>query len=151
MLSKSETCRIVLSFIITLAVLYQASCEQFRIQSIPGKGSGAVAIRNINVGELLIDEEPLFTINPSWFRPSESYSLTRVEKIMETVTEQQKKAFYSLHGFVQENRGSNQGDPRLPQEGLGREATSLDIFRTNAYPTTPGRPGLFLQISRLNR
>ena len=45
------------------------SDNTFVIRELPGKGKGVIAVRNINVGELLIAEEPLFIV-PWWTRHS---------------------------------------------------------------------------------
>jgi hypothetical protein len=100
---------------------------------------GAVALRDVKVGECLIDEAPLFTQNnrAPWFQPSEAFAEAAVERAVARLAPAEQASFYALHGYT------GGALHTLPP-------TALQIYTTNAYPAGPDRSGLFPAISRLN-
>jgi hypothetical protein len=151
----------------------------YEIKEIPGKGSGVCAIRDISVGELLMEERPLFMIDSkkSWFTPSESYSEMRVQKEIEKLSVADQTRFYSLHGFISNNNDNSSSD--IPgdisnenndnksytmfknsnaennteykeSKSLKMRLPAIHTYRTNAYPCGQGKSGIFPLISRLN-
>ncbi|TFY64174.1 hypothetical protein EVG20_g6035 [Dentipellis fragilis] len=108
----------------------------FAVQSLPGRGKGLIAIRNIKRGELLIREAPLFIV-------PHTVTGSPVELILNMVrglSPEQSEAFYNL-SYV-----------HLPP-GLRPEAHAanvpLAIFQTNAVAAGAG-VGLFPNMARLN-
>jgi hypothetical protein len=131
----------------------------YTLTEIPGKGFGAIALRDIMPGELIMEEKPIITISSKkgWFTPSESYSEARVETEIEKLSDYDQDRFYALHGFMGHNCEFDDRD----LSSTGVDDTSLSkktnlklppiiIYRTNAYPAGPGKSGLFPLISRLN-
>ena len=143
--------------------------SMYELKEIAGKGFGAIALRDITPGELIMEEKPLFSITTKkgWFTPSESYSETRIENEVEKLSDFDQKRFYSLHGFVghdyeigttntddivsSEINQIEAGEPiTLRSKKLKMEIPPIHIYRTNAYPMGPGKSGIFPVISRLN-
>ena len=131
----------------------------YEVRAIQGKGFGAVALRDIFPGEMIIVEKPLFSISTKkgWFTPSESYSETRVENEVEKLSPGDQERFYSLHGYMGQNKDTND-DITVSKNAVvmgGEKIQRLKmppiiIYRTNAYPAGAGKSGLFPLISRLN-
>jgi len=113
---------------------------KYALQRLPGRGFGLVATERINRGELIIRESPLISINTqqSWFRPSDSYSSAKIDKIFNTLSQEDKLLYRSLYQFP--NSRSN----------LESSEDLLAIFRSNAYPTSDVSAGIFPVISRFN-
>jgi hypothetical protein len=157
---------VVSSQILFNSITLQAELQlpSYEIKEILGKGTGVCAIRDISVGELLMEERPLFMIDTkkAWFTPSESFSEMRVEKEVEKLSEGDQTRFYSLHGFISNNddksyedgmvKNSNDENNAVSKESksLKMRLPAIHIYRTNAYPCGQGRSGIFPLISRLN-
>jgi len=127
---------IVASFVV--AALFQ---PPYTIIPIPGKGFGAVATRNIEIGTLLIEETPLFSMTnrKPWFQPSESFVNDAMERTINNLSTAEQAQFYELHGYIPNVNDANKLVPN-----------ALQIYSTNAYPLGPDRSGIFPLISRLN-
>jgi SET domain len=119
--------------------------KAFQLHEIPLKGIGAIASRDIAIGELLIEEPALFSLqnHNSWFAPSESYSAARAESAVDKLSAEDQQRFYALHGYDSSGNYSEGGDGRSSR-------SAIHIYRTNAYPMGSGRSGMFPLISRLN-
>lgn len=155
---------VVSSHITFNSITVQAELQSYEIKEILGKGAGVCAIRDISVGELLMEERPLFMIDTkkAWFTPSESFSEMRVEKEVEKLSEGDQTIFYSLHGFISNNADKSYEDSMVENSNDENNAESIEskslkmrlpaihIYRTNAYPCGQGRSGIFPLISRLN-
>ena len=135
--------------------------SMYELKEIAGKGYGAIALRDISPGELIMEEKPLFSITTKkgWFTPSESYSETRIENEVEKLSDVDQKRFYSLHGFVGHDYeiGTTNSNDNVTVESVGIKSNRLKmqippihIYRTNAYPMGSGKSGIFPVISRLN-
>ena len=113
----------------------------YTIVPIPGKGFGAVATRNIDIGTLLIEETPLFSMTnrKPWFQPSESFVNDAMERTINSLSTAEQAQFYELHGYIPNADDTKKFGP-----------TALQIYSTNAYPQGPNRSGIFPLISRLN-
>ena len=123
---------------VDVAALFQ---PPYTIVAIPGKGFGAVATRNIEVGTLLIKETPLFSMTnrKPWFQPSESFVNDAMERTVNSLSTTEQAQFYELHGYIPNADDTKKLVP-----------TALQIYSTNAYPQGPNRSGIFPVISRLN-
>ena len=149
--------------------LEQTSSEasMFQLMEIPGKGFGAIALRDIVPGELIMNEKPLFSITTkkAWFTPSESYSEKRIEDEVEKLSVSDQERFYSLHGFISHENELVEEDLVIDVGSTGAEKAestvvnskklkmrvpSIHIYKTNAYPMGTGISGIFPLISRLN-
>lgn len=118
------------------------SSPSHQVTSLPGKGLGMVASRNIHPGELIMAEPPLLMV-PWWVKGIE-YNKTRERtQILEVQLKQlsagQRKGFWQLADCK-----ANPGEP-----------SSLDgIWRTNNFALGASGlrvdNGLFLNISRFN-
>lgn len=113
----------------------------FVISALPDKGLGVVAIRKIELGELIIAEAPLFIL-PWWIRHSQ-YPLKELRKCldraMDELTDEEEEAFYALSDCKTE------GD---------EDKTELGIWRTNNFAlgrsNSKSRNGIFPKLSRFN-
>ena len=113
-------------------VLDSEGKELYSLESIPGKGKGIVAARDISRGTRIISEKPLF-VAPG-FKAHQSAEKLIASKLKQLSRDQQR-AFLSLH--------NNYPGITTPFAG---------IVRTNALPLGPGASdgGLFLDCSRIN-
>ena len=132
---------IIVSFFEVVTALIQH--PPYTILPIPGKGFGAVATRDIEIGTLLIEEAPLFSMTnrKPWFQPSESFVNDAVERTIHTLSSTEQVQFHDLHGYIP-NVINDASKKLVP--------TALQIYSTNAYPMGPDRSGIFPLISRLN-
>jgi len=123
----------------------QESCC-FVSRQIDGKGIGVVAIRDIEVGDLIISEEPLLII-PWWVRATvnpRTPKITELEEILcqflDELSEEKRRIFMSLSDCkVDENE---------------EEKTELGIWRTNNFALgrthSKSSNGIFPTIARFN-
>lgn len=128
-----------LSFVI-LTLLYTVKSSKYsyvssliKITPIEGKGYGLISIAPISKGTLLIEEECLFQLKTLQIRMTEESEIERVDKQVNSLNGIEKQQFLSLHGYTKSIHKKN-----------------IDIFRTNAYPTTKQTAGIFPFISRIN-
>lgn len=106
----------------------------YEIKSIPGKGNGFVAVCRIPRGTRIIAESPIFKMSGS------AASLQEIEdevlNCLETVSIDDRKAFYALHNAHEKESG-----------------TVVGITQTNGLPLGSGaypKGGIFLESSRIN-
>lgn len=104
----------------------------FIIESIPGKGQGAIASQDITPGTLLISEPPLLTTEVITSIPTTEADLARA---LNALPREIQRAFLSLH-----NNYVGQGTPLS------------NIIRSNGYPLGASSDvgGVFELASRLN-
>ncbi|KAF8630857.1 hypothetical protein AX17_005216 [Amanita inopinata Kibby_2008] len=108
----------------------------FKVVDLPGKGKGLVATRDIQQGELIIRERPLFVVPP---QTSTSPSQL-IWSLVQNLSQEQREAFLNL-SFVHLPKGV---DPqKQPKE------VALAIFQTNAVSAGDG-VGIFPGMARLN-
>jgi len=112
-----------------------------RSEDLPGKGKAVVAQRDINIGELIIHEQPLIRI-PWWIRHSVYPRNGREKYLKKALTEMHPdnlNKFFELHD-----------SKCLP----GEEKTEDGIWRTNNFALgcygARSDNGLFLKMSRFN-
>ncbi|KAG7088604.1 hypothetical protein E1B28_012578 [Marasmius oreades] len=108
----------------------------FSVQDIPGKGKGVIAARDIQQGELIIYEKPLFIVPP---KISVSPS-SLIHSNLQRVDPRDRPAFFNL-SYV-----------NLPPEVDPEEdeaEVALAIFQTNAV-AAGGGVGIFPRMARLN-
>ncbi|KAA1479529.1 SET domain-containing protein [Dentipellis sp. KUC8613] len=118
------------------AVHADVKSPSFVVQSLTGKGKGLIATRNIQRGELLIREAPLFIV-------PHTVSSSPAELILNMVrglSPEQSEAFYNL-SYVHLHPGLR---PEVRAANV-----PLAIFQTNAVAAGSG-VGLFPNMARLN-
>ncbi|KAL0578969.1 hypothetical protein V5O48_003061 [Marasmius crinis-equi] len=108
----------------------------FYVQDIPGKGKGVIAARDIQPGELIIHEDPLFIVPP---KISVSPSAL-IHSNLQRVDPKAREAFFNL-SYV------NLPAHVDPEEDEAEVA--LAIFQTNAVAAGDG-VGIFPRMARLN-
>ncbi|KAJ7163272.1 hypothetical protein C8R46DRAFT_1177453 [Mycena filopes] len=108
----------------------------FVVRDIPGKGKGVIAIRDIQQGELLMQEPPLFIVPKSI---SESPTAL-ISRLLNEVSPEGRDAFLNL-SYVNFPKGV---DPDTHPEEV-----ALAIFQTNAVAAGDG-VGIFPHMARLN-
>ncbi|KAF8853204.1 SET domain-containing protein [Acephala macrosclerotiorum] len=96
--------------------------EFFEVHRSPKGGYGAFATKDIEVGTVVMSEEPLFRA-----------TFSEVFYKYENLTTEQRVEYRSLHGW------SGLGLPRL-----------LAIFKTNRFEIPGGACGIFIKSSRFN-
>ncbi|KAJ6620764.1 hypothetical protein B0H10DRAFT_1791437 [Mycena sp. CBHHK59/15] len=116
--------------------LNASNFEPFFVADLPGKGKGLVAARDIQQGELLISESPLFTVPKS----ISGSPAALIAQLLQTVGPADRDAFFNL-SYVHFPEGL---DPeKHPDE------VALAIFQTNAV-AAGGDVGIFPRMARLN-
>jgi hypothetical protein len=104
--------------------------SSFELASLPGKGKGLIATRNISRGELILRNKALFVL-PSSIQSSPQ---ALISSQLASLTPAERAQFYGL-SFL-----PVQKDEDIP----------LSIFQTNAVAAAPGTIGLFPTFARLN-
>ncbi|RFU29990.1 hypothetical protein B7463_g6374, partial [Scytalidium lignicola] len=105
--------------------------EYFKIEDIPGKGKGVIAIQDISPGTCIFREQPLFTTASLTSTATQERDLA---SIVRSLPKGSQRAFLSLYN-----------------NNPGKEPLS-NIVRTNAYPLGPGSSigAIFPVIARFN-
>ncbi|KAJ0158791.1 SET domain-containing protein 5, partial [Colletotrichum tanaceti] len=115
----------------------------WEVRPSPGKGLGVFARRRIPAGTRIIDESPLFTIDPGRLVRGQGFAFASiaaaVDEAFAGLGATARAAFFSCP----ENR-----DPHDEAEAeWSREAL---IFRTNGFTMAGGAVGVFPRIAKLN-
>ncbi|KAF7299357.1 SET domain-containing protein 5 [Mycena indigotica] len=105
----------------------------FEVVRIPGKGKGLIAQRDIQQGELLIREKPLFRVPSSTTESPQQL----VWKLLQATSAEGQAAFWDL-SYV-----------NLPETVTQRDHVALAIFETNAVAAGQ-QVGIFPGMARLN-
>ncbi|KAI0088720.1 hypothetical protein BDY19DRAFT_949358 [Irpex rosettiformis] len=114
--------------------------EAFEVRNLLGKGKGIVALRNIQRGELLLKEKPLFVV-PSAISHTSPGAL--ILSSLARLTHSQRQSFYNLsYVHLPENL-----EPDTPQYN---DELALAIFQTNAVSAGSDGVGIFPRMARLN-
>lgn len=109
----------------------------FEVVDLPGKGKGMVAVRDIEQGERIITEKPVFMAP---HQISESPAAV-IAKLLREASAADREAVLNL-SYVHFPEGL---DPEThPAE------VALAIFQTNAVAAGPGGVGIFPQMARMN-
>ncbi|KAJ6512016.1 hypothetical protein C8R47DRAFT_1093165 [Mycena vitilis] len=110
--------------------------EPYVVADLPGKGKGLVATRDIEPGELVLQESPLFTVPPS----VHGSPVALVWRLLHEAPPAGRAAFGNL-SYVHFPEGM---DPEAHPEEI-----ALAIFQTNAV-AAGDRVGIFPRMARLN-
>jgi hypothetical protein len=110
------------------------------VEPSEGKGLGVFAAHDLEIGDIVMRESPIITIQPPKVAKGDPYPMTAITKLV-------RKEFEELSSFAQEEVLS------LTYHSTAIEKETMDelgiIFRTNAY-NTGDRIGLFPKIARIN-
>lgn len=108
----------------------------------PGRGLGIFAAREIPRGTRIIDEAPLFTLDPGGLVQGHGFAFDGIAEAVD-------RAFASLNATARaaylscpEHRDPGGGDAAYSREAL--------IFRTNGFTMAGGVVGIFPRIAKLN-
>jgi len=121
-------------YIVEKDPLEQLNLSLFSIQPVPGKGTGVVARFDIEKGERIIYEKPLFTI-PAFSTANQIDKVERdIAATLKTLSKDEQRQFLSLH---------NNFPGKQPFNG---------IVRTNALPcgSAASVGGVYPKICRIN-
>ncbi|KAL0960825.1 hypothetical protein HGRIS_005844 [Hohenbuehelia grisea] len=118
------------------------SATAFKEVSLDGRGIGLVATRDIEPGELLIRERPLFVVPPEVSSP-----LVLISNILMRMQPHEREAFMNL-SYVDVNFPAHLTD-RTGKPEDHPLALALAIFQTNAV-SAGSHVGLFPRMARLN-
>ncbi|KAJ6557236.1 hypothetical protein DFH09DRAFT_922936, partial [Mycena vulgaris] len=110
--------------------------EPFAVVDLPRKGKGLVATRDIDQGELVIQESPLFVVPKSISESPAAF----ISRMLQSVSPADRDAFLNL-SYVNFPEGL---DPDTHPDEV-----SLEKFQTNAVATGDG-VGIFPRMARLN-
>ncbi|KAF9013373.1 hypothetical protein BDQ17DRAFT_1488421 [Cyathus striatus] len=113
------------------------TASPFAVVDLPGKGKGLVATRNIEQGELLIQEKPLFVVP----RQITTSPTTLIAQLVSSLNITEQESFYGL-SYV--NFPEHLDPKKHPAE------VALVIFQTNAVSAGPEGVGIFPRMARLN-
>ncbi|KIK59257.1 hypothetical protein GYMLUDRAFT_44626 [Collybiopsis luxurians FD-317 M1] len=115
----------------------------FRVQELPGKGMGVVAVRDIQRGELIIRERPLFVL-PSQVTTSPTDLISQQLSLLSTEDQHRffNLSYVDIHLAVHPHL--DEDDP----ENILEKA--LAIFQTNSVTAGDGKAGIFPRMARLN-
>ncbi|KAI8251348.1 SET domain-containing protein 5 [Colletotrichum sp. SAR 10_98] len=112
----------------------------WEVRPSPGKGLGIFARRKIPKGTRIIDETPLFTVDPGSLVSGQGFAFdaiaTAVDRAFETLNATARAAYLSCP----EHR-------EMDDAAFSREAL---IFRTNGFTMAGGTIGIFPRIAKLN-
>ncbi|KAK0187869.1 hypothetical protein F5146DRAFT_731719 [Armillaria mellea] len=127
---------------ISVAILYDGYFNQrknsplFEVVDLPGRGKGVVAARDIQRGELVILEKPLFIVP---YSTSDSPT-TLISRHVQSLNDVDYHAFFNL---------SYVNFPKNMDPEVHRDEVALAIFQTNAVAAGEG-VGIFPRMARLN-
>ncbi|KAI0345732.1 hypothetical protein BDW22DRAFT_908849 [Trametopsis cervina] len=121
------------------AVFVQPHVPPFAIVDIPGKGKGMVARRDIQRGELILKEKPLFILPSQITHTSPGAYILH---LLAALTPDQQASFYDL-SYVNMPQNVVLGTPEYNDE------LALAIVQTNAVAAAGGT-GIFPRMARLN-
>ncbi|KAK0221666.1 hypothetical protein IW262DRAFT_919477 [Armillaria fumosa] len=127
---------------ISVALLYDAYFNQrknstlFEVVDLPGRGKGVVAARDIQRGELVIREKPLFIVPHS----ISGSPTTLISHLVQSLNDVDYHAFFNL---------SYVNFPKDMDPEAHRDEVALAIFQTNAVAAGEG-VGIFPRMARLN-
>ncbi|SJL07711.1 uncharacterized protein ARMOST_11061 [Armillaria ostoyae] len=133
---------ITLFVAIFVALLYDVYFNQrennppFEVVDLPGRGKGVVAARDIQRGELVIREKPLFIVP---YSTSDSPT-TLISRHVQSLNDVDYHAFFNL---------SYVNFPKNMDPEAHRDEVALAIFQTNAVAAGEG-VGIFPRMARLN-
>jgi len=113
----------------------------FVTKEIPGKGTGVVAVEDIQPGQLIIAEPPLFVV-PWWVRhslyPGKELDAALM-RLLNDLSDEEEQSFYNLSDC---------------KSRVGEEATEMGIWRTNNFALGRSHSkcsnGIFPKLSRFN-
>jgi hypothetical protein len=121
---------------------------------------GVVANRDINTGELIMEEPPLLSFSTATVGGHEVYEDILRSEVGKLSPEKQE-LFLGLGGHQRRTASgkvvdsgssfsvSDASDEEI-DTGLNTFRSYVDIFRTNAYPMSAGNQGLFPTLARMN-
>ncbi|GJC78035.1 SET domain-containing protein 5 [Colletotrichum liriopes] len=115
----------------------------WEVRASPGKGLGVFALRRIPAGTRIIDESPLFTIDPGRLVRGQGFAFAAIAAAVD-------EAFAALNATARAAFLScpEHRDPDDEAEAAwSREAL---VFRTNGFTMAGGTVGIFPRIAKLN-
>ncbi|KAK1465479.1 SET domain-containing protein 5 [Colletotrichum cuscutae] len=114
----------------------------WQVRPSPGKGLGIFALAPIPRGTVIIDETPLFTINPGALTPGQGFAFAAIAALVDEAFAQLNASSRTAYLSCPAHR-----DPGGADDGISREAL---IFRTNGFTMSSGEIGIFPHIAKLN-
>ncbi|TDZ47208.1 N-lysine methyltransferase SMYD2 [Colletotrichum trifolii] len=112
----------------------------WEVRPSPGKGLGVFALRTIPKHTVIIDESPLFTIDPGTIVSGHGFAFDAIASAVDA-------SFARLNATAKAAYLSCPEHREMEDAGFSREAL---IFRTNGYTMADGRIGIFPRIAKVN-
>ncbi|OHE94216.1 SET domain-containing protein 5 [Colletotrichum orchidophilum] len=114
----------------------------WQVRPSPGKGLGIFALAKIPLGTRIIDETPLFTVEPGRLIPGHGFAFAAIASAVDEAFAQLNATARAAYLSCPEHRAPDGAD-----HGISREAL---IFRTNGFTMGTGAIGIFPRIAKLN-
>ncbi|KAK7447507.1 SET domain-containing protein 5 [Colletotrichum acutatum] len=114
----------------------------WQVRPSPGKGLGIFAIAPIPRGTVIIDERPLFTINPGALTPGQGFAFAAIATLVDQAFAQLDASSRTAYLSCPAHRDPGGADASISREAL--------VFRTNGFTMSSGEIGIFPHIAKLN-
>ncbi|KAK2000133.1 SET domain-containing protein 5 [Colletotrichum falcatum] len=115
----------------------------WEVRPSPGKGLGMFALQTIQAGTRIIDESPLFTIDPGRLVTGQGFAFAAIAAAID-------EAFAALNATARAEFLSCPEHRDLDDEADAAWSREALVFRTNAYTMTGGTVGIFPRIAKVN-
>ncbi|KAF9870358.1 SET domain-containing protein 5 [Colletotrichum karsti] len=112
----------------------------WEVRPSPGKGLGVFARRKIPKHTIIIDETPLFTVDPGSLVSGQGFAFDTIATAVDEAFERLNATARAAYLSCPENRDAD--DAKFSREAL--------IFRTNGFTMAGGTIGIFPRIAKLN-
>ncbi|KAF6841525.1 set domain-containing protein 5 [Colletotrichum musicola] len=113
----------------------------WEVRPSPGRGLGIFAVREIPQGTRIIDESPLFTLDPGGLVQGHGFAFDGIAAAVDTAFAALNATARAAYLSCPEHRDP-EGDAAYSREAL--------IFRTNGFTMAGGIIGIFPRIAKLN-
>ncbi|KZL80292.1 set domain-containing protein 5 [Colletotrichum incanum] len=115
----------------------------WEVRTSPGKGLGVFALQKIPAGTRIIDESPLFTIDPGRLVRGQGFAFAAIAAAVD-------EAFAALNTTARAAFLSCPEHRDLDDEDEAAWSREALIFRTNGFTMAGGTVGIFPRIAKLN-
>ncbi|EFQ30950.1 SET domain-containing protein 5 [Colletotrichum graminicola M1.001] len=115
----------------------------WEVRPSPGKGLGVFALQTIHAGTRILDESPLFTIDPGSLVSGQGFSFAAIAVAVD-------EAFAALNATARAEFLSCPEHRNLDDEADAAWSREALVFRTNAYTMPGGTVGIFPRVAKVN-
>ncbi|KAK2037599.1 SET domain-containing protein 5 [Colletotrichum somersetense] len=115
----------------------------WEVRPSPGKGLGVFALQTIDAGTRILDESPLFTIDPGSLVSGQGFAFAAIAAAVD-------EAFAALNATARAEYLSCPEHRDLNDEADAAWSREALVFRTNAYTMPGGTVGIFPRLAKVN-